>query len=290
MSEGIDYAFQRPTISAIVAAGKAFVIRYGGAGTTDKWLAPSESVELRTAGMSIVANVEGAANGLLNGWTTGAQWASNADRHFRACGMPADRPIYLSVDFDVQSTQWPMVASALRGAASVIGAERVGIYGGRNAIRWAQRDGVARWFWQTYAWSGNPTQWLPGVHIQQYRNGVTIGGASCDLDRSLTADFGQWPRQQGDTIMDSAELIIQRWSQGVDHTPDGTSVEPVKWRVKDEAWQKSVTAQVGELLARPAVSLTPEDVQALAAALTPALETAVETVLARTGLIVRPKV
>lgn len=289
MIEGIDYAFQRPTIPAIVTAGKAFVIRYGGAGTSDKWLTAGEADRLRAAGLSIVANVEGAASGMLGGYATGAQWASNADRHFRACGMPPDRPIYLSADFDVQSAQWPAVASALRGAASAIGIDRVGIYGGRNAIRWAQRDGVARWFWQTYAWSGSPTQWLPGVHIQQYRNGVTIGGADCDLDRALTADFGQWPMspvpptdlgsflmaltpEQQNDLWEFLALLVDPNTPMTGRASDRFHFPPPFLALRDWLSQREQ-----------------RDIQALAAALEPALEIAVENVLKRTGLTVYPK-
>lgn len=189
--EGVDYAWSRPNISQLASLGKVFACRYGGPGTSGKHLTASEAQTLSAAGISIVANAEGAADGLLGGWNAGVSWASSAEIHFRNCGMPPDRPIYLSVDFDVTSAQWPTVANALRGAASVLGAARVGVYGGRRAIEWARRDGVARWYWQTYAWSSGV--WVPGNHIEQYLNGVTIAGTgSVDLDRALTSDYGQW--------------------------------------------------------------------------------------------------
>ncbi|HEX6682847.1 MAG TPA: DUF1906 domain-containing protein [Candidatus Limnocylindrales bacterium] len=190
MIEGVDYAWSRPNIGQLAAAGKRFACRYGGPGSSGKQLDPGEAQALSAAGIAIVANAEGAADGLLGGFSVGVSWARDADQHFRACGMPPGRPIYLSVDFDVQSGQWPPVANALRGAASVLGAGRVGVYGGRRAIEWARRDGVAQWFWQTYAWSSGV--WVPGSHIQQYANGVNFGGATIDLDRALVTDFGQW--------------------------------------------------------------------------------------------------
>lgn len=197
MVEGVDYAFSRPDIGQLAALGKKFACRYGGAGSTTKHLTPSEAVALSSVGMDIVANVEGAADGLLGGWNAGVSWASSAEQHFRNCGMPPDRPIYLSVDFDVLSSQWPAVAKALQGAGSILGASRVGVYGGRKAIEWARRDGVAAWFWQTYAWSGGV--WVPGNHIEQYRNTVTLAGGTLDLDRALPTDYGQW--RIGDSAM-----------------------------------------------------------------------------------------
>lgn len=191
--EGVDYAFPpRPRPSELARLGKKFVVRYGGPGTANKWITAAEAQELTAADIKIVANAEGSASGMLGGRSVGINWATSADAHFRSIGMPATpkRPIFLSVDFEVTSSQWPTVREALNGAASVIGLDRVGVYGGRNAIRWAHRDGVARWFWQTYAWSYGT--WEPNTHMQQYRNGVRIDGADCDLNRALTADFGQW--------------------------------------------------------------------------------------------------
>lgn len=220
--EGVDYAWLRPSTASLVDAGKVFVCRYGGQGSSGKHLTATEARELSAAGISIVANVEGAADGLLGGWNTGVNWAKSAEVHFAACGMPTDRPIYLSVDFNVTSAQWPAVAQALKGAASVLGNERVGIYGGRRAIEWARRDGVAKWFWQTYAWSSGV--WVPGNHIEQYQNGVTIGGiGSIDLDRALTSDYGQWKvgdmalTQREEWILSNAYQVQYEWTN--EHDP-----------------------------------------------------------------------
>lgn len=188
--EGVDYAWDRPTPAGLVAAGKRFVGRYAGAGSPGKWLTGGEADALATVGIPLVANVEGAADGLLGGYSAGRYWASVADKAFRALGMPANRPIYLSVDFPMTDAQWPAVKQALLGAADVIGRERVGVYGGYVTIGHAVGSGAARWFFQTYAWSGG--QWHPAVHIRQYRNHVALAGGTVDLCRSMTVDFGQW--------------------------------------------------------------------------------------------------
>lgn len=202
--EGVDYAFPpHPNIAQLAAAGKVFACRYGGPGTAPKHLTPSEAQTLSAAGIAIVANAEGAADGLLGGWSVGVSWASSAETHFRRCSMPSGRPIYLSVDFDVTSAQWPAVREALRGAASVLGASRVGVYGGRRAIEWARRDNVAAWYWQTYGWSGGV--WVPGNHCEQYRNHVPLAGATVDLNRALKADYGQWTT--GDDDMEPTDKV-----------------------------------------------------------------------------------
>lgn len=204
-AEGVDYT-GGASISALVAAGKKFACRYGGPGGSWKHITPAEAQALSAAGIAVVANAEGSADGLVGGWSTGVSWASLAEEHFARCGMPAGRPIYFSVDFDVQSGQWAAVASALRGCAEVLGGvHRVGVYGGRRAIEWARRDGVARWFWQTYAWSGG--YWVPGNHIEQYRNNVTLAGIQLDLDRGYGTDYGQWKTIGADMTDEQARQL-----------------------------------------------------------------------------------
>lgn len=186
--EGVDYSYSHPSPTALAAAGKKFAVRYGGPGSDAKQLHADELRELRAHGIDIVANAEGAAHGYTN-TTTGIAWAKAADAHFKALGMPADRPIYFSVDWDAGSADWKGIDAALRGSASVIGAKRVGVYGSYDTVAHCHAAGTAQWLWQTYAWSGGKRY---AAHMYQYKNGVTIGGGDCDLTRGLTPDFGQW--------------------------------------------------------------------------------------------------
>lgn len=191
--EGVDYAFPpNPAPAVLAAAGKTFACRYGGPGSAAKQLTAAELAGLNAAGIAVVANAEGTAGGLAGGYAAGKSWAQQAEAHFRSLGMPADRPIYLSVDFDAGASHWAALDAAMDGAASVLGRERVGVYGGYRVIEHyaSMKDRLATWYWQTYAWSGG--RWHAAAHIQQYRNGVTIGGADCDLNRAMKADYGQW--------------------------------------------------------------------------------------------------
>lgn len=290
MREGVDYSISHPNPVALRGAGKTFACRYGGAGSVSKWLTLAEARALSGAGVDLVANVEGTEGGLLGGYDVGARWAGNADRHFQACGMPPDRPIYLSADFDVTLAEWPAVAAALRGAADVIGPARVGLYGGRNAIAWAQQEHRATWFWQTYAWSGNPTSWRPWTHLQQYRNNVVVAGVAVDLNRATAEDFGQWsvggvPAMGTFGFTDPSFGDATAWRMdalmfGADKVRGGPTAGEDMWLVQ----------ATKALMERSAVTLTDDDLQRLAALLEPALERAVENVLARTQLVVRPGV
>lgn len=205
IAEGVDYAWDRPTVAGLAAANKRFVVRYGGPGSAGKQLDAAEARALIAAGIALVANAEGAADGLKGGRTAGIAWARDADAHFRALGMPADRPIYLSVDFDADSAHWPAIDAALRGAAEVLGAARVGVYGGYDTIAHCVNAGTARWFWQTYAWSGG--RWHPRAHIRQYRNHVPLAGGTVDLCQAMVADYGQWGQPREDDDMDAAQFV-----------------------------------------------------------------------------------
>lgn len=292
--EGVDYAFSRPNINLLAAAGKHFACRYGGAGSSTKHLTLTEAQALNAAGIEIVANVEGAADGLLGGFNAGVSWARLADSHFRSCGMPPDRPIYLSVDFNVSSTQWPAVANSLRGAASVIGLNRVGVYGGRRAVEWARRDGVARWFWQTYAWSSGV--WAPGNHIEQYLNGVNLAGGNVDLDRALTTDYGQWTVGANDMNEQEHRVLYNAYQVLYEEAHEH---DPIKWVTDLDTGQfielpnlplrrmQRVEAKIDQLTAMvAAIGTANPDVAAIIAALQAefdeqlaAIETVVDTEL-----------
>lgn len=200
--EGVDYADARPSPAGLYAAGKRFVVRYGGPGRDSKQLDATELKKLTAAGLSVVANAEGSAGG-YRGRTAGRSWAQQAEDHFRSLGMPGDRPIYFSVDFDAGTKDWSDIDAALAGSAEIIGAGRVGVYGGYDTIAHCARAKTARWLWQTYAWSGG--QWWAGAHMQQYRNGVTVAGGDCDLNRALVTDYGQWGQKEDLMAIDDSD-------------------------------------------------------------------------------------
>lgn len=188
--EGVDFAFSSPSARGLADAGKRFAMRYVGPGTSPKHLTVTEAAGLKAAGLSLVTLVEGAVGDPKGGFSVGVNHARLAVAMCKARGFPTDRPMYFAVDYDVSSSSWAAAREYLRGAGSVIGPALVGIYGEHDAMAWAARDGVAAWFFQTYAWSGG--RWFAGNHVEQYRNGVRLAGGTVDLCRSKRADFGQW--------------------------------------------------------------------------------------------------
>lgn len=191
---GLDYAGGRPGGVTIKAAGYDFVCRYltsGGAGLPGKLLTIPEYADLQEHGVAIVANFETSADRMKAGFDAGVQDASAADTVLRALGHPADRPVYFSADFDATPADQAEIDDYLRGAASVIGADRVGVYGGYWIVKRCLDNHTARWAWQTGAWSGGNID--PRIHIYQRIGFVTVGGVECDVNEARQVDFGQHP-------------------------------------------------------------------------------------------------
>lgn len=192
---GIDYSLARPDPACLASRGIKFVSRYlSPPGGIAKDLSREEANALSKAGIMIVANWESYADRAKRGAYAGAADAVDAARMAKEYGMPDDRPIYFSIDFDARGEDLTYAMAYLIGAANKIGVERVGVYGGYRVIEAACEGNRARWFWQTYAWSTytNEVRWHPACHVQQYRNHRTMCGGSVDYNRAIDGDIGAW--------------------------------------------------------------------------------------------------
>ncbi len=195
MALGLDYAGGRPSGAAIAAAGYEFVVRYlsdGGPSLPGKLLLPDEATDLLAAGVDIVSNWETTADRMLGGYSAGAYDASLALGQIEACGGRRDRPVYFSADWDASEEDQEAIDDYLRGAASILGPEWVGIYGGYWPVSRALDHGTARWAWQTAAWSGGNVNHR--IHLYQRIGFVDVDGVQCDVNEARQDDFGQWSR------------------------------------------------------------------------------------------------
>jgi len=193
---GIDFAGGVPSAAAIKDAGFGFVCRYltpGGPGLPGKLLTKNEYQALTAAGIAVIVNWETTADRMLGGYNAGVMDAHSAQNQLDQIGYPAaERPVYFSADWDASEAQQGVIDDYLRGAASVIGVERVGIYGGFYPVKRALANGTATWAWQAGAWSGG--QIHPQAHIYQHIKTVTVDGVDCDVNEAMIRpDFGQHP-------------------------------------------------------------------------------------------------
>lgn len=190
--EGVDYSLARPDPACLFAAGKRFACRYvSNPGGINKDMSPDETRALTAAGVAICTNWEAWETRTLGGRLAGQIDAAEGLRLAQLSGMPDNRPIYFSVDFDASAAQLAgPIADYFRGCIDILSLSRVGAYGGIRTIKFLFDNGLITWGWQTYAWSSG--QWDARAHVQQYKNATTVCGASVDLDRAMVDDYGQW--------------------------------------------------------------------------------------------------
>lgn len=205
--EGIDLSGPYPTAAAMKAAGRDFVVRYARkTGSLDKQITAAEAAYWRANGIDVAIVDEAGAARALDGFAAGAADARSAVAAIKAVGGPADGgKIYMAVDFDASAAQISgPVRAFIEGAASVLGAARTGVYGSYDVVRYMLDNGVCRYAWQTYAWSGG--LWDPRAQLRQYLNGQTLGGVAVDYNRATVVDFGQWggPTEEDLSIVDPA--------------------------------------------------------------------------------------
>lgn len=189
LPQGCDYAFGRLDATALHGAGLGFVCRYLSP-DTGKNLTAAEAAELHAAGVSIVLVWEGSGTAALGGKAQGNADGKEALRQAEALGVPRNVPIYFAVDFDPLSSQLPAIGEYFQGVGAILGAHRVGVYGGYTTVGAILNEKLATFAWQTLAWSAGRVQ--PHAHIYQYSNGHTIAGVGVDFDRALVSSFGQW--------------------------------------------------------------------------------------------------
>lgn len=189
LAEGVDYSWARPSGAVLKSVGKSFAVRYlYPDGQGGKGLDPSELADLQAHGVEVPVVYEGYAARAKEGRAAGAADAKTAQAALEAVGLPTGMPIYFAVDYDAPESDQPAIDEYLRGCADVIGADRVGVYASFYVVKRCAQNGSAKWFWQTYAWSGG--QWFDGNHLEQYLNGQNINGA-VDLCRAVKDNYGQ---------------------------------------------------------------------------------------------------
>lgn len=186
---GIDYAWHGQIDPQVfLSAGYSFVCRYLSH-SPSKDITLEEARTLCQAGIDIVLVWETTAARAKDGYDAGLSDAKEAFAKAGSIGMPSDRPIYFAIDKDFAG---PEVEQYFRGVCDAVKPHlnRVGAYGGITPLTYLANAGLIRYLWQTSAWSEG--KWHPRCHLQQFQYGEKICGASCDINRAMAEDFGQW--------------------------------------------------------------------------------------------------
>ncbi|MCB1290297.1 DUF1906 domain-containing protein [Mycolicibacterium sp.] len=198
----LDYAAGVLSAAEIKAAGALGAIRYvsdrrpGAQWMLGKPMQIDEARDLYRAGLKIVSNYQFGKQDTadwLGGQTAGVTHAKRGWALHTAAGGPVAAPIYASIDDNPSYEQYKQqVAPYLRGWESVLGHQRVGIYGNSKTIDWALQDGLGSWFWQ-HNW-GSPRGFVhPAAHLHQFEiDARSVAGVGVDLNNILKPQFGQW--------------------------------------------------------------------------------------------------
>ena len=176
-------------IPALKKAGITHVIRYFGAPSW-KDATKAECDALKKAGIGIASVYETVATMVLQGRAAGVSGAKTAKAAIISCGGPSNPFVYFACD--TNTTNFAAIAQYLAGAASVLGANKVGIYGSYEVCANALFAKSAAKAWQTKAWSANKR--LTTAALYQDNGSKAYGdlGISYDVDLVQAADFGQW--------------------------------------------------------------------------------------------------
>lgn len=190
MIEGVDFSrtagVNSPSVEALKQAGKRFVGRYIVNDKSPSWrgITGREYQRYVDGGIETFLFWEGSESWMLGGYNAGVEAAQNAQWNIEDSGLPHTMPVYFAHDIDPQPQHFAAIDACLNGAASVIGWERVGVYGGWLLIDYMAQGGTVSWLCQTSAW-----QYGRGVHpsatLYQYAYNQYFDGTNCDLVRAF---------------------------------------------------------------------------------------------------------
>lgn len=173
----LDYSFARPDPSNIRSAGYSDVMRYLSPDSS-KNLSGAERDALWAAGLGIGLVWESTATRAAQGLNAGKADAVSAAAQAKVLGFPVNLPIFFAVDFDAQVSQ---VVSYFTGVKSVL-QNPVGVYGSAKVVDGVIGLGLAKFGWQTMAWSGSTVS--PNATLYQ-RIRATVSNPVAGSDENL---------------------------------------------------------------------------------------------------------
>lgn len=194
----IDYSFGRPAPADLRPAGVTGVIRYISHDIS-KSATAAELAELHKLGLPTALVFEDSAQRATEGADQGTADGRFAASAAHGLAVPAGRPIYVAVDFDLRDyapastnarEKLGPVGNYLQAFKAELGTYKyaLGVYGGYWCVSRAANSGLSAWTWQTVAWSGGLI--YPGIRL--YQPGQQMFSRAADLDLAANDDWGQW--------------------------------------------------------------------------------------------------
>lgn len=185
----IDYSFARPGLAEAKLDGAVGAFRYlcpDLPNTHGKLLTAAERDAILHAGLDLVLNFEWYATRCLEGHAAGVEDGKTALAQALALGYPAGAAIYFSVDTDTHN--YAALEAYFSGVWSVLaGHYQIGAYGSYDVVVHLLAKGLAKFGWQTLAWSNGQRD--PGAVV--YQDGAAWFHGSADEDL-VTGPVGSW--------------------------------------------------------------------------------------------------
>lgn len=174
-------------IATLHNLGADFISRYLS-DFPSKNLTLAEATALSKAGIDVVSNWEDDVNSWQRGFAGGQRDAQVAWAQHKACGGVDGRPVYFSVDTDVNPANSTLHAY-FQGLGAGMTPAQIGVYGSTGVCKALKSLGLAPWTWRTMS-----TGWTGGAGVPSDFNVEQTGyfNGSYDRDASITVDFGQW--------------------------------------------------------------------------------------------------
>lgn len=194
MIQGCDYSFTVPPLQVLTDHGAQFVGRYVSGRQDLKDLTAGEAQSLIAAGLSIIVYGESDVDRPQLGYQAGRDDAQAFRAQANSVGLPNNRPIFYSVDFDATPDQLPIIRAYFDGIRDVEGNRPVGVYGSYAVCKYLHQLGRVQFMAQTLAWSNG--QWYAPAQVRQYAINVSWGRVAVDLIEATSQDYGQWPAPQ----------------------------------------------------------------------------------------------
>lgn len=145
---GVDYAWTHPNPAGIKADGYDIVLRYIS-DDPSKDLYASEASQLLAAHLGIAIVFETTSSEALAGVAAGQRDAKQTEARANAIGYPLWCPLYYAVDSDCDPSAITPYFQGIRSVAK----RPVGVYGSYRVVEAMIKLGLARYGWQTMAWS-----------------------------------------------------------------------------------------------------------------------------------------
>lgn len=201
----IDFSARFPSAGSIKSANHEGVVAYISKGR-EAWMGGKDISKAThdayvKAGLKVafVWQYGGVSNpDAMRGYNGGVADARAAKAKLDAIGRPNAR-VFFAIDFDITLHQWNNTASKyFDGLISVLGKDRVGIYGHSRVIAWAIEDNkIAKlsdgrhYAWQTKAWSNGVRLTKDAVLYQGVVNVAGPDGVKIDINEVWSSKYAE---------------------------------------------------------------------------------------------------